>query len=459
MKKLITLLLVLTGAVCTASATKIFFKPNSNWASSNAWFAVIQQQEDGNTDISWHKLSAIGDYHYADITIADNCGVIKIIRLNPEKTEPEWDGNWGGLKVPVPTKDTYYIQISEGWENWDNFNNVNVSYYLPCNYYFISNTGTSNAWVADDAFTESSGTYTYIFDGTTYAGKLIAFATGDAFDKDGNLTDWSKVFRPEDTDGGNHWLNFASYTYSQFYTNVTGDYKKVWYIPLAANSTQENPQITNEGTITITYNKAGNSGSITCTKSATIGADGYATYSNTEKFKVVGAEKIYTISEADSKATLNEQSSSTIFPAGTGIILKGSGSITIESVDADDTSAAIVGENLLIGSGNYTYNITGNTGSYDYTGYIFTNGANGVGFYKLDTTKGNTLDAHKAFLAVPTGVGGARSFIGFDFDVTGINQVMNNETQNGAIYNLQGVRMNKLQKGLNIVGGKKVLVK
>ena len=70
-----------------------------------------------------------------------------------------------------------------------------------------------------------------------------------------------------------------------------------------------------------------------------------------------------------------------------------------------------------------------------------------------------TLDAHKAFLAVPTGVGGARSFIGFDFDVTGINQVMNNETQNGAIYNLQGVRMNKLQKGLNIVGGKKVLVK
>ena len=33
------------------------------------------------------------------------------------------------------------------------------------------------------------------------------------------------------------------------------------------------------------------------------------------------------------------------------------------------------------------------------------------------------------------------------------------ETEEGAIYNLAGQRMSKMQKGINIVGGKKILVK
>jgi len=47
----------------------------------------------------------------------------------------------------------------------------------------------------------------------------------------------------------------------------------------------------------------------------------------------------------------------------------------------------------------------------------------------------------------------------FDELITGISSIAT-EKQNGeAIYNLQGVRLEKLQKGLNIVGGKKVVIK
>ena len=41
----------------------------------------------------------------------------------------------------------------------------------------------------------------------------------------------------------------------------------------------------------------------------------------------------------------------------------------------------------------------------------------------------------------------------------GINAVNAKNLDNQVIYNLQGVRLEKLQKGLNIVGGKKVVIK
>ena len=42
---------------------------------------------------------------------------------------------------------------------------------------------------------------------------------------------------------------------------------------------------------------------------------------------------------------------------------------------------------------------------------------------------------------------------------TGIANVHAVDVDKVAIYNLQGVRMNQLQRGLNIVNGKKVVIK
>lgn len=223
----------------------------------------------------------------------------------------------------------------------------------------------------------------------------------------------------------------------------------MWYIP---SSNIKNDQITNEGTITITFNKTAMSGSIDCTKTTTIGAAGYATYSNTEMFTVSGAEKIYVVStSAKNSVSLTAMDASTIFPESTGILIKGSGSITINAVNAG-SSPSTIGTNLLVGSGNNDLTVSDASNAY-----VFSwdgNNANSVGFYKADGA--GTIAAHKAYLNVPST---SRDFLSFDFgETTGVNEL--DAVQNdGIVYNLQGVRQSKLQKGLNIVNGKKIIIK
>jgi hypothetical protein len=46
-----------------------------------------------------------------------------------------------------------------------------------------------------------------------------------------------------------------------------------------------------------------------------------------------------------------------------------------------------------------------------------------------------------------------------EINITGIDQIMSNENNNATIFTLDGKRVNKPQKGINIIGGKKVVVK
>jgi hypothetical protein len=89
--------------------------------------------------------------------------------------------------------------------------------------------------------------------------------------------------------------------------------------------------------------------------------------------------------------------------------------------------------------------------------FVLLNGDQGVGFYK--TTKAFTVGANTAYIeALPT----TARFIGFDFDdevTTAIEGIAAEKMNNGEVYNLQGQRVVKAQKGLYIVNGKKVLVK
>ena len=86
-----------------------------------------------------------------------------------------------------------------------------------------------------------------------------------------------------------------------------------------------------------------------------------------------------------------------------------------------------------------------------------------VGFYKA--TEGN-IAAGKAYLEVPAS--GVKGFIFMlDDDATGISDLkdfkdtnnLNDLNDSKAIYNLAGQRLQKMQKGINIVGGKKIILK
>ena len=73
-----------------------------------------------------------------------------------------------------------------------------------------------------------------------------------------------------------------------------------------------------------------------------------------------------------------------------------------------------------------------------------------VGFYKATT---GTIQAGKAYLE---GAVDIKGFIFAEDDATGIANV-EKTIENSAIYNLAGQRINKVQKGINIINGKKVL--
>ena len=74
-----------------------------------------------------------------------------------------------------------------------------------------------------------------------------------------------------------------------------------------------------------------------------------------------------------------------------------------------------------------------------------------VGFYKAE----GTIPAGKAYYKSSTGVKEA-FFFGGD-DATGINEVLIMKNEESSIYNLAGQRIQKMQKGINIINGKKVL--
>jgi len=136
-----------------------------------------------------------------------------------------------------------------------------------------------------------------------------------------------------------------------------------------------------------------------------------------------------------------------IIPAGTAVVLKATGpSITLTPSTA---AASPI-------SGNDLKGVDVNTPCEAGANYVLSDETGTMGFYLYT---GTTLTAHKAYLpkaSVPSGTPGLRFIFG---DATGIQAPDSEETGTDAIYNLQGQRAGGLQKGMNIVGGKKILVR
>ena len=99
-----------------------------------------------------------------------------------------------------------------------------------------------------------------------------------------------------------------------------------------------------------------------------------------------------------------------------------------------------------------TFNGAFTSGTAPESSFIISNNA----FYYVNSTV--TLGAFRGYITVPEGEVKALSFI-FDDDETAIEMVNGQSSMvNGqSIYNLAGQRLNKVQKGINIVNGKKIL--
>jgi hypothetical protein len=141
-----------------------------------------------------------------------------------------------------------------------------------------------------------------------------------------------------------------------------------------------------------------------------------------------------------------------VIPAETGVILEGDeGTYNFEIT----TGGTVGAGNLLTGT---VAAIAKPEGSY-----YLSDGEHGIGFYKagvVNETEVTTLAGFKAYYLPAEAAGGVKGFLGFEFgDAVGIKAIGNEQLNDKVIYNLAGQRLSRAQKGLNIVNGKKVLIK
>ena len=128
-------------------------------------------------------------------------------------------------------------------------------------------------------------------------------------------------------------------------------------------------------------------------------------------------------------------------PAGTAVVVK---------AEAAGTYAAPKTSDAVLGTANELIAATSPVVA-DGTQYILAKKDN-VGFYRA--IAGSTIAAGKGYMVFSAPV---KEFYGFDPDgATGINNV-DFAGENAPIYNIAGQRLNKMQKGINIIGSKKVL--
>ena len=169
--------------------------------------------------------------------------------------------------------------------------------------------------------------------------------------------------------------------------------------------------------------------------------DGWATAYLPFPYTTPEGVTVYTGTVNGSALTLTEIEGT--IPASTPVVLKAAAAGDYTFTIAEEADA--ITDNAL--SGSYDP-VTGGEGIY-----ALAKKDNVVGFYPVASTV--TIPVGKAYLNYSAGVKGF-TFV-FEDNATGIENLNVNANLNGAIYNVAGQRLNKVQKGINIVNGKKIL--
>ena len=182
----------------------------------------------------------------------------------------------------------------------------------------------------------------------------------------------------------------------------------------------------------------------------TFSSAGYLTWVATADIDFSQTEGVtaYQITEATTKRITMEEVDKV--PAGAAVMLKGSGTKTLTRTT--DVEALSGNQMLACTDGSVTGNGVNGVTKTDV--YVLGNGKSGLGFYMLS----GTLQAGKGYLSVSQGTGNAKSFIAFEV-TTGVDAVDANGTNDGAVYNLQGIRVANPQKGIYVKNGKKFVGK
>ena len=175
----------------------------------------------------------------------------------------------------------------------------------------------------------------------------------------------------------------------------------------------------------------------------TLNASGYATFASTSPVDLDETADCtaWAITAIEGTSITFTQVEGVV-AAGTGLLLKGAAGATI-TPEYSTSAGSSVTDNLL----EAIVTPTDIVADQYY-------GLSGKTFVKVNAGQ---VPAGKALLPASALTSGVKTFtFSFEDDATGISNV-ETFTEEGAIYNLAGQRLQKMQKGINIVNGKKIL--
>ena len=160
----------------------------------------------------------------------------------------------------------------------------------------------------------------------------------------------------------------------------------------------------------------------------------------------------YTASIAGSTVTLTPV---TDVPANTGVVLNGAeGNYDIPVIMSSETAKGSLMGNAAAAT---SYDAAGSGNAY----YVLAPSEDANYQVQFRPVTSGSIAAGKAFLEAPYDAGGGVK--AFDIEIAGADAIddVRSKMEEGRseIFNLAGQRMNRLQKGVNIVNGKKILVK
>lgn len=178
---------------------------------------------------------------------------------------------------------------------------------------------------------------------------------------------------------------------------------------------------------------------------AVAAANEYATFVAPFDVTIPAGVKAYTV-DGVTGAELNMTEVTTTIKANTPVVLQATTDVNEKFYGV--AAAAEAKEGLLTGVYTDTPAPVGT--------YVLQNQGEGAKFYLVEAGKQPTVKAGHAYLTAPSA--GVKAF-GFDAIATAIAKIEAEKAEKAGIYNLQGQRVNTLQRGINIVNGKKVLVK
>ena len=182
------------------------------------------------------------------------------------------------------------------------------------------------------------------------------------------------------------------------------------------------------------------------TETYKIPSSGYGTYCSqypidfTRSF--LNGETAYTVKEKTETLVRLHLISETSIKGGVGFVVKGEPGTTVTFRFTN--SSNVPTPNMLYGTTAPTY--------------IEYEAAYGMKDGSFHLNNAGVVPAHRAF--IPNGSAGSVKALTLEFeeeDPTGIEEFKFEDDSNAVIYNLSGQRINKMQKGINIVNGRKVL--